>query len=157
MALRILVLSASVGAGHLRAAQAVELALRETAPPGAVIKNVDVLTLTNALFRRLYGSAYLDLVNKAPHVLGYFYDMMDKPRRADSSRDRSEQAARAARRQQVLPPLRAVLLRLRLRAPDREVRAEHLQARGPQGVHDDRPDAAAGSAPGDRGPAEPAG
>ena len=83
---RILVLSASVGAGHLRAAQAVELALREIAPD-ATIRNVDVLTLTNAAFRRLYGEAYLDLVNKAPHVLGFFYDHMDKPRRADSKRD----------------------------------------------------------------------
>src|SRR5215212_6960875 len=87
MPARILVLSASVGAGHLRAAQAVELALRELAPD-AEVKNVDVLTLTNATFRKLYGQAYLDLVNKAPHVLGYFYDMMDRPRRPRSRRDR---------------------------------------------------------------------
>ena len=86
MAVKILVLSASVGAGHLRAAQAVELALKELAPPGSVIKNVDVLTLTNAAFRKLYGEAYLDLVNKAPHVLGFFYDHMDKPRRASGSK-----------------------------------------------------------------------
>src|SRR3954462_8708383 len=84
---RILVLSASVGAGHLRAAQAVELALKEVVPE-ATVRNVDVLTLTNAAFRRLYGKAYLDLVNKAPHVLGYFYDYMDRPRDADSKRDR---------------------------------------------------------------------
>src|SRR5712672_2198692 len=88
---RILVLSASVGAGHMRAAQAVELALKELAPD-AHVENVDVLTLTNSVFRRLYGSAYLDLVNKAPHVLGYFYDMMDRPRRAHSSRDRIRRA-----------------------------------------------------------------
>ena len=88
MPTRVLVLSASVGAGHLRAAQAVELALCETAPPDAVIKNIDVLTLTNAPFRKIYGEAYLDLVNKAPHVLGFFYDHMDKPRRADSKRDK---------------------------------------------------------------------
>jgi len=88
---RILVLSASVGAGHMRAAQAVELALKELAPD-AHVENVDVLTLTNALFRRVYGSAYLELVNKAPHVLGYFYDMMDRPRRPDSSRDRLRRA-----------------------------------------------------------------
>lgn len=71
---RVLVLSASVGAGHLRAAQAVELALREVVPD-ATVKNLDVLTLTNAAFRHMYGSLYLDLVNKAPHVLGYFYDV----------------------------------------------------------------------------------
>src|SRR5213082_3122071 len=87
----ILVLSASVGAGHMRAAQAVELALREIAPD-AQVENVDVLTLTNSMFRRLYGSAYLDLVNKAPHVLGYFYDMMDRPRRPRSRRDRLRRA-----------------------------------------------------------------
>jgi processive 1,2-diacylglycerol beta-glucosyltransferase len=84
---RVLVLSASVGAGHLRAAQAVELALRQTMPQASV-KNVDVLELTNVAFRRLYGKAYLDLVNRAPHVLGYFYDLLDKPR---SSRRRSDQ------------------------------------------------------------------
>src|SRR5215218_739613 len=87
MPARILVLSAAVGAGHVRAAQAIELALRETAPD-ATVRNVDVLTLTNAAFRKLYGEAYLDLVNKAPHVLGYFYDHMDKPRGADSRRDK---------------------------------------------------------------------
>src|SRR5437867_9165269 len=79
MSKRVLVLSASVGAGHLRAAQAVELALRQL-DPAAVVKNVDVLELTNAAFRGLYGKAYLDLVNKAPHMLGYFYDLMDRPR-----------------------------------------------------------------------------
>src|SRR6059058_3068299 len=86
MAQRILVLSASVGAGHLRAAQAVELALREVVPQ-ATVRNLDVLELTNAAFRRLYGKAYLDLVNRAPHVLGYFYDMLDRPRRKNSTRD----------------------------------------------------------------------
>src|SRR5688500_15150036 len=92
MPLRILVLSASVGAGHMRAAQAVELALKELVPD-AEVKNVDVLTLTNAPFRKLYGQAYLDLVNKAPHVIGYLYDLMDRPRRANSKRDRLRLAA----------------------------------------------------------------
>jgi processive 1,2-diacylglycerol beta-glucosyltransferase len=82
---RILVLSAAVGAGHLRAAQAVELALREVVPD-ATVANLDVLEMTNAAFRRLYAKAYLDLVNKAPHVLGYFYDLLDKPRGATSRR-----------------------------------------------------------------------
>src|SRR5262249_2076317 len=85
MAPRILVLSASVGAGHLRAAEAVELALRQVAPQ-ATVKNVDVLTLTNAAFRRVYGKAYLDLVNKVPHVLGYFYDLLDPPSRSGRNR-----------------------------------------------------------------------
>jgi processive 1,2-diacylglycerol beta-glucosyltransferase len=85
MAPRILVLSASVGAGHLRAAQAVELALREVVPL-ATVRNVDVLELTNSTFRRMYGKFYLELVNKAPHVLGYFYDLMDQPSRSGKHR-----------------------------------------------------------------------
>jgi processive 1,2-diacylglycerol beta-glucosyltransferase len=86
MPAKILVLSASVGAGHLRAAQAVELALRQLAPD-ADVRNVDVLTLTNAPFRKVYGEAYLDLVNKAPHVLGFFYDLLDRPKKPNSKRD----------------------------------------------------------------------
>jgi len=88
---RILVLSAAVGAGHLRAAQAVELALREV-DPAADVRNLDVLALTNAAFRRIYAEAYLDLVNKAPYVLGFFYDMLDRPRDAKSKRDRLRRA-----------------------------------------------------------------
>ncbi|HMF13170.1 MAG TPA: glycosyltransferase [Gemmataceae bacterium] len=85
MGAKLLVLSASVGAGHVRAAEAVELAIREVAP-GAMVKNVDVMTLTNALFRRVYAKSYLDLVNKSPHVLGYFYDVMDQPSRSGKNR-----------------------------------------------------------------------
>lgn len=77
MSRRILVLSAAVGAGHLRAAQAVELAIKEAAPE-ATVRNIDVLEFTNATFRRLYARSYLDLVNRAPHVLGYFYDLLDR-------------------------------------------------------------------------------
>jgi processive 1,2-diacylglycerol beta-glucosyltransferase len=82
---RILILSASVGAGHLRAAEAVEVSLRETAPH-VHVENIDVLGLTNGLFRRLYGKAYLDLANKAPHLLGYLYDLLDRPSRSGKNR-----------------------------------------------------------------------
>jgi len=85
MSPRILILSASVGAGHLRAAEAVELVLRETVPD-AHVENLDVLQLTNALFRRLYGKSYLDLVNNAPHLLGYFYDALDRPSKSGKKR-----------------------------------------------------------------------
>ena len=87
MSRRVLVMSASVGAGHLRAAQAVELALRQL-DPSALVQNLDVLDFTNSTFRRVYGRAYLDLVNKAPHVLGYFYDVLDRPPSPQRKRDR---------------------------------------------------------------------
>src|SRR5262245_58021664 len=79
---RILILSASVGAGHLRAAEALEAAARE-AYPGLHVENHDVLTFTNAVFRRLYGKTYLDLVNTAPHLLGMLYDWLDQPVKSD--------------------------------------------------------------------------
>lgn len=47
---RILILSASVGAGHTRAAQAVELALKEL-DPSAAVRHVDVLQLASAAFK----------------------------------------------------------------------------------------------------------
>ena len=84
---RILVLSASVGAGHLRAAEAVELALRQL-DPEAEVKNIDLLDLTNAAFRRVYGKLYIDLVNSAPHLLGLVYEMTDQPRSAQRKSDR---------------------------------------------------------------------
>lgn len=87
---RILVLSASVGAGHLRAAEALETAVREL-DPDAVVKNIDVLTLTNKLFRQVYGRAYLDLVNKLPHALGYFYDLLDQEPSPSRKSDRLRQ------------------------------------------------------------------
>jgi processive 1,2-diacylglycerol beta-glucosyltransferase len=76
---KILILSASVGGGHLRAAEAMELALQKLAP-GASIRNIDVLTLANKAFRRIYGKGYLDVAARAPHFLGYVYDLLDRPK-----------------------------------------------------------------------------
>jgi processive 1,2-diacylglycerol beta-glucosyltransferase len=75
---KVLILSASVGAGHISAANALEKEFRRQ-NTAAEIKNIDVLEYTNPLFRRLYGKAYLDMVNKMPEVLGWMYDSLDKP------------------------------------------------------------------------------
>ena len=70
---RVLVLSASAGAGHLRAAEAVEKAIRR-AGSASEVQHLDVLKYTNQVFRHFYSKAYIDLVNKAPEVLGWLYD-----------------------------------------------------------------------------------
>ena len=75
---KVLILSASVGAGHLRAADALEKAFIKL-NAAEEVKNIDVLNYTNPLFRRLYGKAYLDMVNTMPEVLGWMYDSLDKP------------------------------------------------------------------------------
>ncbi|MBX7219621.1 MAG: glycosyltransferase [Blastocatellia bacterium] len=75
---KVLILSASAGAGHLRAAQAIERAFLET-NAAQVVKHIDTLDYTNRIFRHFYAKAYLDLVNDAPEVLGWLYDALDKP------------------------------------------------------------------------------
>jgi processive 1,2-diacylglycerol beta-glucosyltransferase len=82
---RVLVLSASAGAGHLRAADAIEKALRIRGLASEV-EHLDVLRYTNNVFRHLYSKAYLDLVNKAPEVLGWIYDHLDVPGRNEQLR-----------------------------------------------------------------------
>lgn len=78
MSPRILILSASVGSGHNRAAQAIQLAVQRIRPD-AVVEYVDVLEDTNRAFRRVYGRGYFGLVDRAPHVVGYLYDRLDQP------------------------------------------------------------------------------
>ncbi len=75
---KVLILSAAVGAGHLRAAEALEKTFKQM-NAAEEVKNIDVLNYTNPLFRRLYGKAYLDMVNTMPEVLGWMYDSLDKP------------------------------------------------------------------------------
>jgi len=75
---RILILSASVGAGHVRAAEAIKSTLEQRLP-GAAVMHVDVLKLTNAVFRKAYADGYFGMVKRAPHLVGKLYDMLDKP------------------------------------------------------------------------------
>ncbi len=75
---KVLILSASVGAGHLRAAEAIEKAFKEL-KLAEEVKNIDVLNYTNPLFRRLYSKGYLDMVNNMPEIIGWVYDSLDKP------------------------------------------------------------------------------
>ena len=75
---RVLILSASAGAGHIRAAQAVEKAFLQLKAANE-LRNIDTLDYTNKLFQKLYSKAYIELVDKAPDVLGWLYDHFDKP------------------------------------------------------------------------------
>jgi processive 1,2-diacylglycerol beta-glucosyltransferase len=82
---RVLVLSASAGAGHLRAAEAIEKAIR-LRNLASEVQHLDVLRYTNKMFRHFYSKAYIDLVNNAPEVLGWLYDYLDDPRKNDPIR-----------------------------------------------------------------------
>lgn len=63
----------------MRAAEAVEAALQQSS--GHVeTRHIDVLTLANRAFRKVYGRWYLDAAKRAPHLLGYVYDWLDRPK-----------------------------------------------------------------------------
>lgn len=75
---RVLILSATSGAGHIRSAQAIEKAFLEVGAARQV-RHVDSLEYTSYVVRNLYSKTYIDMVNKAPDLLGWLYDASDKP------------------------------------------------------------------------------
>jgi processive 1,2-diacylglycerol beta-glucosyltransferase len=75
---RVLLLSASVGNGHTIAAESLKQAF-EIKSLASEVRHEDVLKFTNPLFRRLYSKAYIDLINRAPELLGWMYDRADEP------------------------------------------------------------------------------
>jgi processive 1,2-diacylglycerol beta-glucosyltransferase len=84
---RVLILTASVGAGHTSAAHALGRAVG-VLRPDAVVEVVDALEHASAPFRKVYRDAYLDLVNRAPNVLGWFYEYTDRAPSATRTSDR---------------------------------------------------------------------
>jgi len=69
---KILLLSVSAGAGHMRAAEA--LRCHADAFGGAAqATHLDVMDFVPRTFRKLYTDFYIKLVNKAPALWGYLY------------------------------------------------------------------------------------
>lgn len=75
---KILILSVSAGAGHVRAAEALveQFSTDHLAPE---IVHLDILKYTSKAMRTLYGKAYFDVAKAAPELLGWIYDYLDKP------------------------------------------------------------------------------
>lgn len=74
---RVLILSASSGAGHVRAAEALEKAFR--ARGGCHVEHVDAINYVSKIFQRLYDDAYIAMVRRLPDLMGLLYDRMDQP------------------------------------------------------------------------------
>jgi processive 1,2-diacylglycerol beta-glucosyltransferase len=74
---RVLLLSASSGAGHVRAAQALEKAF--IARSDCRVEHVDVIQHVSKVFQRLYDKTYINMVRRAPQLMGMLYDRTDKP------------------------------------------------------------------------------
>jgi len=82
---RVLILSASAGAGHVAAAQALEQVFAQSNDIETVVHK-DALEFTNQTFRDFYSELYLTLVKRSPHLVGWWYDESDEPWRTDQVR-----------------------------------------------------------------------
>ena len=76
IAMKYLIIYASAGAGHRKAAEAVYEALLERVDEKDIEK-IDSLDYTNRLFKWFYARKYITLVNYMPHVWGFFYYLFD--------------------------------------------------------------------------------
>ncbi|MEP7155002.1 MAG: glycosyltransferase [Betaproteobacteria bacterium] len=69
---KILLLSVSAGAGHMRAAEALR-AFAGAHAPAIEATHFDVMNFVPSTFRKVYTDLYIDLVNKHPAAWGYLY------------------------------------------------------------------------------------
>jgi processive 1,2-diacylglycerol beta-glucosyltransferase len=74
---RVLLLSASSGAGHVRAAQALEKAFAERGD--CVVQHIDAIRYVSKLFQRFYEKAYISMVRRVPELMGVLYERTDQP------------------------------------------------------------------------------
>ena len=80
MARKLLVLSVSAGAGHVRAAEAVVAAAKAAQQP-LQATHIDVLSIVSRDFKKLYGEQYIKLVEKLPQLWSFLYSKSDRPSR----------------------------------------------------------------------------
>ena len=82
---RILILSASVGSGHVSAAEALAKSFRARPDVEDVLMD-DSLDHTNVLHKQLYSTLYKRLSAMLPEFLGWWYVSSDEPWVSDKSR-----------------------------------------------------------------------
>jgi processive 1,2-diacylglycerol beta-glucosyltransferase len=87
---KLLLLSVSAGAGHMRAAEAIR-AHADTHHADVNAVHLDVMNFVSSGFRKLYADYYIKLVNKAPALWGYLYHATNEAR-PDSSREKMRRA-----------------------------------------------------------------
>ncbi len=83
---KIAIFSVSAGAGHVRAAQALQAAA-EKWHPGVEAVHIDIMDLVPRLFRTVYADTYIKIVESHPALWGYLYDKAHREK-ADSALNR---------------------------------------------------------------------
>lgn len=82
---RVLILSASAGTGHVRAADALAKCFASD-PRVEAVEHLDALDFTNKLFHDFYSKLYIQLAKSAPQILGWVYKASDEPWKTDAVR-----------------------------------------------------------------------
>jgi processive 1,2-diacylglycerol beta-glucosyltransferase len=72
---KIIITSVSAGAGHVRAANAVEAYLKEKHD----VSHIDLMNYSKKWFKHVYADKYIDLINNHPKVWKLLFDISDKP------------------------------------------------------------------------------
>jgi len=73
---KVLIVSIKAGAGHLRAAAALEEVFREE-HPSVEVRHIEALEYTNPAFRKSFTGAYNRLVTRLPSIWGMIYEKME--------------------------------------------------------------------------------
>lgn len=76
---KVLITSVSAGAGHIRAAAAVEQYLRNDTANEYIIKNYDLMTFSTNWFKTVYATHYLAIINHLPTLWKSLYKLSDRP------------------------------------------------------------------------------
>jgi processive 1,2-diacylglycerol beta-glucosyltransferase len=77
--MRVLIATATAGAGHLAAAAALEEAWRAFRPED-VLKKLDLVEFFSPLHRKIHADGYVKLVEHAPEIWGMLFGKTDNPR-----------------------------------------------------------------------------
>lgn len=72
---RVPLLSATSGAGHVRAAQALEKAFLRRGD--CIVEHIDALRYK--FFQCVYDKAYISMIRRAPELMGVLYERTDQP------------------------------------------------------------------------------
>ncbi len=72
---KVLILSVSAGAGHVRAAEALRVAAQGA---GLSAEHLDVMDVSTRLFRKLYCESYIKIVERSPELWEFLYHKTDK-------------------------------------------------------------------------------
>jgi processive 1,2-diacylglycerol beta-glucosyltransferase len=78
--MRIVIVSVSAGAGHVRAGAPLEEATHLVAP-GTEVHHVDILEHTGRACKKAYAGGFLEVVSRSPTVWEVLYEASDRLRR----------------------------------------------------------------------------